>query len=426
MQTTLASDVPDERRQRFDAARDRLLAVPISSGTSLLEPFRRIVEIAAITLDVQRTAIWLFSPDRRSLRCAAQYESEVGAHSNGTTLHVADFPAYFAALAQLRDIPAEHVLEDPRTAELSEAYLVPLGITSLLDAPIFLHGKLMGVVCHEQIVKPRKWLVDEREFVRAVADAVAGQLQTDPGDLNTAGHTVDMNAQSAAMRQTAAGIGHDFRNLLTVIQGNVGLLKRRPNMTAADRELLATIMNAAERGAGLANELVWCGMNEPQPTRVIVATEVVHSLLDVLRAAARENHQIEFVPDPQQARVFINPGQLERVLMNLVINARDASPNSGVIRVSVGQEETAPQGPVKSAYIRIEVRDFGSGIDQETLEHIFDPFFTTKAKGQGSGLGLAVVKQLAERAGGFVTVETELGTGTSFRVYLPRVSARAN
>ena len=81
---------------------------------------------------------------------------------------------------------------------------------------------------------------------------------------------------------------------------------------------------------------------------------------------------------------------------------------------------------MKSAYIRIEVRDFGSGIDQETLEHIFDPFFTTKAKGQGSGLGLAVVKQLAERAGGFVTVETELGTGTSFRVYLPRVSARAN
>jgi two-component system cell cycle sensor histidine kinase/response regulator CckA len=143
--------------------------------------------------------------------------------------------------------------------------------------------------------------------------------------------------------------------------------------------------------------------------------------LPLLQRAAGERHRVEFSRGENAGRVFVDPTQLDRVLLNLVVNARDASPAGGAIQLRLGEE--VAKDPARSRrMVMLEVRDFGEGIDPAVLSRIFEPFFTTKARHEGSGLGLAIVKHVVELAGGRVEVESTPGQGATFRVLLPRVA----
>ncbi len=405
---------PDPSARPTETA--RLAFAKLSPTLPLADALGAISEIAADTLDVARVGVWLLVDDRRALRCVTLFERPARVHSTGCTLMAADFPAYFAALDSHRIVPAADAPHAPATRELADSYLRPLGITALLDAPVYLGGQVAGVVCHEVIGRPREWTAEERDFVAGVADAVALKMNgAELADLRATLRVLD-DQQAETRRlddlgRLAAGVAHDFKNLLTVTVGAADLLARKPGLPAGADALLRQIVDAAERGATLADELTRLGRGGGGRPRVVGVADAVRGLGPLLAAAAGADHPLTMDAGPGSGRVFLDPAHLERALVNLVVNARDASPPGGSVTVSVGGE---PGGVV------IAVSDSGAGIAPEVRERVFDPYFTTKGA-RGTGLGLAVVRQMAERAGGRVSVDTEPGQGSVFRLHLPRV-----
>jgi two-component system, cell cycle sensor histidine kinase and response regulator CckA len=150
--------------------------------------------------------------------------------------------------------------------------------------------------------------------------------------------------------------------------------------------------------------------------------EVVAAFVPLLRAGVGPDYAVEFTRDTDRGMVLIDRGNLERALLNLVLNARDATPAGGTIAVHVTAEYAAEADGPAGAYVRVDVHDPGTGIPLADQDRIFEPFFTTKADGKGTGLGLAIVRRIVDRAGGFVRVESRAGAGTTFRLYLPRVA----
>jgi signal transduction histidine kinase len=155
---------------------------------------------------------------------------------------------------------------------------------------------------------------------------------------------------------------------------------------------------------------------------VLSVPDAVVGFAHLLQAAAGQLHPVEFTRDASPSRVLIDRGQLERAVLNLVLNARDAMPGGGAIRVHVCTDQASDGDGTHGAYVRLDVRDTGAGVAAADRDRIFEPFFTTKPTGHGTGLGLAVVRRAVDRAGGFVRVESEPGQGTTFRLYLPRVA----
>jgi signal transduction histidine kinase len=325
-----------------------------------------------------------------------------------------------------KTIPAEHAVQDPRTSELAEAYLAPLGIEAMLDAPILLDGEVIGVVCHEHVHRPREWTTEERDFAGSVADCVA--LKIKGAEIIESQRIRQLDAErQAAYRQRdgianlAAGVAHDFRNLLTIVTGSARELKLVADRPPDVAELADTILAAAARGANLASQLMELAREHAGNPQVLDVVEATERVLDLLQQAAGPRHRVELSGAPFAGHVFLDPHHLERILLNLVVNARDAMTEGGLIRVTF--HDGRPDDPAPENHeVLLEVRDTGPGIPPEILPRIFEPFFSTKPRHEGSGLGLAVVRHLVELIGGTVEVESRVGEGTAFRLRLPRVA----
>ena len=378
----------------------------------------RVCELSAAALSVERAGVWLLTEAGRTLRCLTVYEHSRGLASRGSTLRTADFPAYFAALTGSASIPASDAIHDARTSELTEAYLTPLGIAAMLDAPIALGGAVLGVLCLEHAGGPRAWTAAERRYAEALAPPLAARLGGVAG-------LAPPPRERGLIDQLAAGVAHDFKNLLTVILGYAELVAARATLAADDRDALTRIVEAAGRGSVLADDLMLIASHRPRRTRVISPTRVIEAALPLLRSLVGPRHELQFEPSAPGGRVFLDPSSLERVVTNLVLNARDASPAGGPITLRVGVVVGPPGGHPGQPYERIEVSDRGTGIDPAVRDRLFEPFVSTKPPSRGTGLGLAIVQQIVDRAGGVVRVESVLGEGTTFAVDLPRISADA-
>jgi len=225
-----------------------------------------------------------------------------------------------------------------------------------------------------------------------------------------------------AVGRLAGGVAHDFNNLLGVITGYAEILEREGDPSAAPK--VEQILRAAERAAALTRQLLAFSRRQVLDPKVLELSSVVRDMEKMLRRLIGEDVRLQVVAPPGLGTIRADPGQLEQVLMNLAVNARDAMPEGGSLKVAVdsvvlgeGESRDIPAG----AYVRLSVTDSGEGIAAETLPHIYEPFFTTKAKGRGTGLGLATVQAIVQQSGGFIDVESEPGAGTTFRVYLPRL-----
>lgn len=413
-----------EPRRPTEAA--RLVLAHLPADARLAEVFARTCELAAEAIRVERVGIWLYVENRTALRCVELFERTGREHSAGAILRVADFPTYFSSLNIRKAVPAEVASSDPRTAELAAAYLDPLGITSMLDAGIFVGGELVGVVCHEHTGLPREWTTEDRDFAGSVADLLALRIQSaEVADLRVALRTQAtrqaMVEKAEAMEQMAAGLAHDFRNMLSVVVGTGEILQGRADIPADARQLLRTMLQAAGRGVGLANELLEFARPANRPPAVVNLADVTAEFLPVLRAAVGSRHPIRYVRPVAVGQVLIDKGEFTRVLLNLVVNARDALPDGGEIRVRVAAVRMTGGAGLPGHYVMLEVSDRGVGMDEATRLRAFDTFFTTKAG--GTGVGLAVVRRVADRAGGFARIESEPGGGTAVRVFFPRVGA---
>ena len=246
--------------------------------------------------------------------------------------------------------------------------------------------------------------------------------------------TKDQLTQSQKMEaigQLAGGIAHDFNNLLTIIIGRLQLLRQSLSSSSSLGEELAVVEKAGFRAATLTRQLLAFSRKQILQPKVLDLNGVVSEVVPMLKRLIGEDVEFTTRLDPALGRINADPGQLEQVLMNLAVNARDAMPAGGRLTIETANVEldaaftTRHLGSSPGHHAMLVVSDTGIGMSRETQPRIFEPFFTTKEVGKGTGLGLATVYGIVKQHQGYICVESKLGLGTTFRIYLPRVAAPA-
>jgi len=510
----------------------------------------RMTDVVARTLKTERVSIWRYNHAHSAISCAELYELSAHRHSSGAELLIEDYPAYFKALAASDLIAADDAHRDARTCEFSERYLQPLGITSMMDVPIYVAGRLDGVLCHEHVGARRQWRPDEQMFAVAAANLVSlviGQweqrraeeallesqerfrvfmdsglavafmkdedgrmvyvnqpfeqvfeltrsewlgksdfelwpqetaqklrendlavlaggvpvelMETIPapdgsphywlvfkfpftdvsGKRFLGGTGIDITERKQleeqlrqsqkmeAVGKLAGGVAHDFNNLLTIITGYSQLLFDRVGPDSPLRGNLMEIKKAGDRASSLTQQLLAFSRRQVLKPKVLDLNAVVAGLEGMLQRLVGEDIHLVTALDPELGPVKADPGQIEQVIMNLVVNARDAMPKGGRLTIETANVERTTsdiqgqslKGPARCA--RLAVSDTGCGMDAQTQARIFEPFFTTKEVGKGTGLGLSTVYGIVQQSGGHIEVSSEVGRGTTFEIYLSRV-----
>jgi PAS domain S-box-containing protein len=233
-----------------------------------------------------------------------------------------------------------------------------------------------------------------------------------------------------AIGQLAGGIAHDFNNLLTVIGGRSSLLLMRLGPDDPARKEVDLIQTTAQRAAGLTRQLLAFSRKQVLEPKPINLKTLVAGVTPILTRLIGEHIEIVIVAADGAAQVMADPGQMEQVIVNLVVNARDAMSDGGTLTIETS-DRLVPDGGLRAhdrpvppgSYVTLSIRDTGSGMDAATLARIFEPFFTTKEPGRGTGLGLSTVHGIVHQSGGYLAVESVVGRGTAFTIYLPRLLA---
>jgi nitrogen-specific signal transduction histidine kinase/ActR/RegA family two-component response regulator len=231
-----------------------------------------------------------------------------------------------------------------------------------------------------------------------------------------------------AVGRLAGGVAHDFNNLLTAILGYSELLAKRFKDGDPERLDIEEIRKSGERAATLTRQLLAFSRKQVLVPEALDLGVVIRGLSSLLERLIGEDIKVSLVVAPDLGRVMADPGQMEQVVMNLALNARDAMPKGGSLRVEIGNVDldesyvSAHFGAMPGSYVMLAVTDTGAGMTPEIRSQIFEPFFTTKRVGEGTGLGLSTVHGIVNQSGGTIWVYSEPGHGTTFKIYLPRIA----
>ena len=381
--------------------------VPPPSGTSASRYGIEVRQAAWVTTE---PASWGVLVDRswEPLYAAAARSSQLT-----LAIFLATLVVLWWVLSRLASLVAGAVEQVGRAAALVDAGdpQAPEGIRPLLESPILevrALGRRLGEL--REAVEQRQQARDAR---RRAEEAI---------------HRAE---RLESLGQLAGGVAHDFNNVLGVITGAAELIQKDGPHAPAVQDRLAQIRRASERAATLTRQLLAFGRRQVLAARVVDVNESLRDTVGLLQPLVGENVEVVFQPRPDGAFARVDPHQLDRVVVNLAANARDAMPGGGRLSIRV---ETAAVGDAgvpwdgdlaAGEYVVVEVADTGHGMDAETRARAFEPFFTTKGPGQGTGLGLSTVFGIAKQSGGGVELEAEPGKGARFRVYLPRAEGSA-
>src|SRR6185312_11066462 len=270
-------------------------------------------------------------------------------------------------------------------------------------------------------------LLGNAQEARATVEQANKQLREEMSERERAESALRQSQRIEAIGQLTGGVAHDFNNLLTVVLCNVELLQRKKSFDQPDSaERLAAIRAAANRGATLTGHLLAFARRQPLQPKAVDLNAVVEGMRDLMDSALGSKVRLALQLAPDLSPAMVDQTQIELVILNLVINARDAMPDGGSVTIETRNQpatETARKdGKEASRFVAIIVRDTGTGMTPEVKAKAFEPFFTTKAPGAGSGLGLSQVFGTARQSGGEVQIDTELGKGTAVCVLLPRAT----
>jgi signal transduction histidine kinase/CheY-like chemotaxis protein len=342
-------------------------------------------------------------------------------------------------LASFAELPGDHPvrLYSLQSFDQATSFLHALNRMLLtLGAVAVLAGILIAFILSRQITRPLERLAagtrrlqrgdfefqipvagsDEvADLTRAFDDMRKSLLQSREGLLRS--------ARLEAVGRLAGGVAHDFNNLVMIIKGYSDLLL--DSATPQAKPYLEEIKNAGERASGLTRQLLAFSRKQVLELQVLDPNQTVRNMVKMLRVLIGEDIELVMSLADQIGRLKADPGQLEQVIMNLAVNARDAMPGGGKLIVETQSCEldeayAATHSEVAAgSYVQIAMTDTGCGMSKETLEHIFEPFFTTKEPGKGTGLGLATVYGIVKQSRGHITVYSEPGVGTTFKIYFP-------
>ncbi|GAB4362354.1 MAG: hypothetical protein Kow00128_02040 [Deltaproteobacteria bacterium] len=436
--------VPKEKEEEFRRIREEALAGKVFSGLELRRKRKdgSDIDITVSTSpirDPDGTVIGVMSiltdiTDRkraeRELRLLAtaieqSAETVMITDRNGTILYVN--PAFEKITGYARE---EAIGADPRmlkSGKQGEDFYRRMWGTILRGdvwSGVFVNRKKDGTLYEEEAI-----LSPVRDAAGEIVNFVA--VKRDVTQERRMEEELRHAQKMEAVGRLAGGVAHDFNNLLTAITGYSQMLLERLGEEDPSRKEIAEIRKAGERAAALTRQLLAFSSKQVLRPKVMDLNSVVSDMRKMLRRLIGEDIELVTVYKDDTAFVRADPGQVEQVLANLVVNARDAMPQGGRLlietaSVDLAEEYVSRHDPMPPGrYVMLAVTDSGCGMDGATLSRIFEPFFTTKPKGKGTGLGLSTVYGIVKQSGGYIWAYSEPGKGTVFRIYLPRVEPEA-
>jgi PAS domain S-box-containing protein len=397
-----------------------------------VEAAKHIAEHAAETLEVDSASIWLLRANGAHLCCTAAWDNHRKCWAEPAEIPASTIQNYLSTLESSRYIDAADAQNDKRTAELCPGYLRPGNIGALLDVPIKVGARLVGVLCNEHCGVAREWLPDEIQFAVEMADQAGQAYAAEEHRLAEEERSIfesklQHTQKLESLGVLAGGIAHDFNNLLMAIIGNTELALMDISHANPARKAVMEIETVSRRAAELCRQMLAYSGKGKFVVEPISLNDVISEIGHMLSVSIPKNVVLHYNLSKNLPAVEADVSQMRQVLMNLVINAAEAiGEKDGLITVSTSTtycdhtyfqktniNENLPDGD----YVGIEVADNGEGMNAETIARIFDPFFTTKFTGRG--LGLAAVMGIVRGHHGALKVYSEVGKGTTFKVLLP-------
>lgn len=442
-QTVIFRDIT-QRKQVEKQENERLLRVHTQQRTisslsknkflltgDLYKGYQLITENAANVMGVERASIWLLQNDQQELYCADIYSVIDSTHRSGAVLRSEDFPTYFKSLKEGRAIAADDAGTDPRTYEFAESYLRPLQIMSMLDAPIWVSGKLTGVICHEHTKNPRRWMDHEVSFAGELADQVTQViLNAEQKKAEEALKQLNRDLEQRVKERTEEiqkilknkddfinQLGHDLKNPLGPLINLLPILEKH-STREQDTEMFEVVYRNVQYMKDLVQKtLELAQLNSPNTHlhyESIDLSKIIHSVVDTNQFFFKEHNISVTIQTPESIELFADELRLEEVFTNLFNNSVKYSPNGGTIFLNVTKNDSD---------VLVTITDEGQGMNPEQLSHVFDEYY--KADGsrhdfKSSGLGLPICRRIVEKHGGKIWVESAgIGKGSSFFFTLP-------
>lgn len=420
-----------------------LLSTRVSLEKELVEALQRITEAVQLMLGVERSSIWLFSEQSTVMLCLDLYLSDTRKHSQMSDLHARDFPDYFQAIQTGRTVVASDAHTHPATRGFSSAYLAPLDIKSMLDTGIMIGGRMVGVLCCEQIGKTRYWNAEDQTLASSAAAVCALALESyerarveialrQAKEESEVAREAAENARQEAERANQfksdflSRMSHELRTPLNAILGFGQILDMGHRLSEIDADAVEHILKSGWHLLGLINEVldlasIEAGKISLSPEAVPVSG-IISEILGIMHPLA-EMRNIRIINDivkHEERYVHADLQRFRQVLLNLFSNAIKYNRELGSVTVSC---------VVSGTFLRIQVSDTGMGLTGEEIKKLFVPFERLGAANtqiEGTGIGLALCKRLLEAMGGVIGVESVAGEGSAFWIELPMVEAHCN
>ncbi|MBX3237460.1 MAG: response regulator [Nitrospiraceae bacterium] len=418
------TDITERHQAATLTATQVAISFALEEAVSLSEAVPKIIRAVCELKGWALGAFWVVNTKTKVLRCnALWHQAEFQAEEFAVLYRSLSLTPGMGLAGQVlksgNALLTADILSDPTFPAANEAKRI--GLRGGIAFPIHKGNDILGIMefLTQDVLHPTD---NTLHVVSDLGDKVSQFLEQK--DLE---RQLRQAQKMDALGRMAGGIAHDFNNLLTVINSWSELLLADPNADPRARRGLLQIRDAGTKAAGLTRQLLAFTRHQVTMTQVLNLNDRVTDIVELMRRVIGEDIDLVVTLDPTLGMIEADPGQIEQVVMNLVVNARDAMPKGG--RLDLQTKEVEISGPDPSwhdplqpgAYVTLSVRDNGCGMDAETMSHIFEPFYTTKDLGKGTGLGLSTVYGIVKQGGGTIGVQSEPGIGTTFTIYLPRV-----